>query len=303
MFRNYLLIALRNFKRQKLFSLLNIFGLALGLASAILIFLYVSDELRYDTMQPYFKDTYRIGCTFTNPDGQHFDNTVSPGFFMRYLKDNRSEVLYTCRIDNIGYPTSLNYKPKDKIALTEKIVWAEPGFDKVLYFNLLKGNREKMFSSYNSIVISETGARNLFGQEDPMGKVISLKHLFATNGREIDVVVTGIYKDYPANSHFKPDYIINMNALHSIYGEHFADYQEGTQFGQYTEFFENYIVLKPGADIKPINAVLNKLANQMLQSSPGAAPTGAKFSSFSIKLGGHPFRFKKFMGGQFQYAW
>lgn len=284
MFRNYLLIALRNFKRQKLFSLLNIFGLALGLASAILIFLYVSDELRYDTMQPYFKDTYRIGCTFTNPDGQHFDNTVAPGFFMRYLKDNRSEVLYTCRIDNIGYPTSLNYKPKDKIALTEKIVWAEPGFDKLLYFNLIKGNREKMFSSYNSIVISETGARILFGQEDPMGKVISLKHLFATNGREIDVLVTGIYRDYPANSHFKPDYIINMNALHSIYGEHFADYQQGTQFGQYTEFFESYVVLKPGADIKPINAVLNKLANQMLQSSPGAAPNGTKFSTFSIKL-------------------
>ena len=195
MFRNYLLIAFRNFKRQKLFSLLNIFGLALGLASAILIFLYVSDELRYDSMQPNFKDTYRIGCTFTNPDGQHFDNTVAPGFFMRYLKDNRSDVLFTSRIDNIGYPTSLNYKPKDKIVLTEKIVWAEPGFNKVLYFDLLKGSIEKMFSGFNSIVISETGARNLFGKEDPMGKVISLKHLFATNGREIDVVVTGVYKD------------------------------------------------------------------------------------------------------------
>ena len=105
MFRNYLLIALRNFKRQKLFSLLNIFGLSLGLASAILIFLYVSDELRYDTMQPYYKDTYRIGCTFINPDGQRFDNSVAPGFFMRYLKDNRSEILHSTRIDNIGYPT------------------------------------------------------------------------------------------------------------------------------------------------------------------------------------------------------
>ena len=142
MFRNYLLIALRNFKRQKLFSLLNIFGLSLGLASAILIFLYVSDELRYDTMQPYYKDTYRIGCTFINPDGQRFDNSVAPGFFMRYLKDNRSEILHSTRIDNIGYPTSLNYKPTDKIVLTEKIVWAEPGFNKVLYFDMLRGNRE-----------------------------------------------------------------------------------------------------------------------------------------------------------------
>ncbi len=284
MFRNYLLIALRNFKRQKLFSLLNIFGLALGLASAILIFLYVSDELRYDTMQPYYKDTYRIGTVFTNPDGQRFENTVGPGLFMRYLKDNRSEVLYTCRIDNIGYPTSLNFKPADKIVLTEKIVWAEPGFDKILYFDLQEGNRESMFRNFNSIVISETGARNLFGKEDPIGKVISLKHVFATQGKEVNVQVTGVYRDYPANSHFKPDYIINMNALHAVYGEHYNEYLEGNRFSQFMEFFESYVVLKPGADIKPIHAVLNTLAGQILKSSVGAAPPGSKFEGFTIKL-------------------
>ncbi|MBN8850682.1 MAG: hypothetical protein BGO55_30740 [Sphingobacteriales bacterium 50-39] len=284
MFRNYLLITLRNFKRQKLFSLLNIFGLALGLASAVLIFLYVSDELRYDTMQPFYKDTYRIGTVFTNPDGQRFENTVSPGFFMRYLKDNRAEVLYSCRIDNIGYPTSLNYKPTDKIVLTEKIVWAEPGFNKVLYFDLLRGNREKMFNDFNTIALSQTGARNLFGKEDPIGKIISLKHIFATRGQEVNVQVTGIYRDYPANSHFKPDYIININALHGIYGDHFAEYLEGTQFGQYTSFFENYIVLKPGADIKPVNAVLNTLAAQMLKSSAGVAPAGSKLEATAIRL-------------------
>jgi putative ABC transport system permease protein len=283
MLRNYLVIALRNFKRQKLFSLLNIFGLALGLASAILIFLYVSDELRYDTMQPFYKDTYRVGCTFINPDGQRFENTVAPGFFLRYLKDNRSEVLYTSRIDNIGYPTSLNYKPTDKIVLTEKIVWAEPGFDKLLYFNLLKGNREKMFGDFNTILISETGARNLFGKEEAMGKVISLKHIFSTQGKEINVRVTGVYKDYPSNSHFKPDYIINMNALHTIYGNHFSEYQENTSFGQFTSFFESYIVLKHGTDIKPINTILNTLASQMLKSSQGIPP-GTRFEGFTIKL-------------------
>ncbi len=284
MFRNYLLIAFRNFKRQKLFSLLNVFGLALGLASAILIFLYVSDELRYDKMQPYYNNTYRVGTTFINPNGQRFENTVAPGFFMRYLKDNRSEVLYTSRIDNIGYPTSLNYKPTDKIVLTEKIVWAEPGFDKLLYFDLVKGNRGKMFENFNSILVSETGARNLFGKEDPMGKVISLKHIFSTRGQEVNVQVTGVYRDYPSNSHFKPDYIINMNALHGIYGDHFTEYLEGTRFGQFTSFFESYIVLKPGADIKPINAVLNNLANQMLKSSTGVAPDGSKFEGYTIKL-------------------
>ncbi len=284
MFRNYLLITLRNFKNQKLFSLLNIFGLALGLASAILIFLYVDDELRYDSMQPYYKDTYRVGTTFINPDGQRFDNTSVPGYFMRYLKDNRSEVLHATRIDYIGYPTSLNYKPADKIVLTEEIKWAEPDFYKVLYFDLLRGNKKKMFESFNSIVLSETGARRIFGDADPMGKVISLKHFWATNDREIDLMVTGIYRDYPSNSHFKPEYIVNMNAMHNIQGEHFNEYLEGTRFSRYTEFFESYLVLKPGTDIKPINAVLNRLAYQMIQSDSGARASGAKFEGFTTKL-------------------
>ncbi|HEY2349706.1 MAG TPA: FtsX-like permease family protein, partial [Puia sp.] len=113
---------------------------------------------------------------------------------------------------------------------------------------------------------------------------ISLKHVFATQGREVNVVVTGIYRDYPANSHFKPDYIINMNALHTVYGEHFAEYLEGDHFSQYENFFETYVVLKPGADIKPIHAVLNTLATQMLKSSAGNVPPGSKFEGFTIKL-------------------
>src|SRR5690242_9095741 len=108
MFRNYLLIAFRNFKKQKLFTLLNMFGLALGLASAILIFLYVSDELRYDDMHPYYKNTYRVGVTWTNANGENFSNTESPGYFVRYLKDNRSVINRATRIAYIGYPTSLH---------------------------------------------------------------------------------------------------------------------------------------------------------------------------------------------------
>ncbi len=224
------------------------------------------------------------GTTFVSPDGQRYDNTVSPGFFMRYLKDNRPEVLLTTRVDNIGYPTSLNYKAADKIVLTEEIRWAEPGFHKILYFDLLRGDKEKMFQNYNSIVLSETGAKRLFGKEDPMGKVISLKHFWATHDKEIDVIVTGVYRDYPSNSHFKPEYIININAMHNVYGEHYAEYLEGTRFGQYTEFFESYITLKPGADIKPVNTILNTLANQMLQSDSASRASGAKLESFTIPL-------------------
>lgn len=282
MIRNYLLIALRNFQRQKLFTLLNIFGLALGLASAILIFLYVSDELQYDIMHPFYKDTYRVGVTFTNAEGQTNDNTFSPGFLTRSLKDTRSEVLDITRIDYVGYPTSLHHKESDKIILTEQIKWAEPGFNKIVWFKLLKGNEDKMFESHNSIILSESGAEMMFGKKDPLGEVITVKHNFATNGREIDLMVTGVFKDFPSNSHFKAKYLININALRAV-TTNFDQYLEGRTF-QNISFFENYLVLKPGSDTKAIEQTLDKLCTQMVEGDSSVRAAGFKMSGFLTKL-------------------
>ncbi len=83
------------------------------------------------------------GATWTNPDGRTFDNTDSPGFWVKDLKDNRTEIIHAARIAYIGYPTSLNHKAKEKIILTEEIRWAEPGFDEVLDFHLDKRKQRK----------------------------------------------------------------------------------------------------------------------------------------------------------------
>ena len=283
MIRNYLVIALRNFQRQKLFALLNMFGLALGLASAILIFLYVSDELQYDVMHPHYGSTYRIGCTFTNPNGQVFDNTTSPGFWIKHLQETRSDVMDATRVDYIGYPTSLHHKPTDKIILTEEIKWAEPGFDDIIDFRLSHGNQEKMFDDYNTIVLSETGAKRLFGDDDPMGEIITIKHPFATDGKEIDVMVTGIYHDLPSNSHFKPKYLVNVNAFRSVL-PNFNNYMEGTRFADRIEFFESYVVLKPGSDIHAIETSLQAQADRLIQSDSGASAAGFKMSAFLTKM-------------------
>lgn len=282
MIRNYLLIALRNFQRQKLFSLLNMFGLALGVACAILIFLYVSDELQYDTMHPYASDTYRIGTKFTNADGRVFINTVSPGLFVKRLKDTRTEVKEAVRIDYIGYPTSLHHKAKDKIVLTEEIRWAEPGFDKIVAFELLKGNREKMFDDPNSMVISEEGAKKLFGSADPIGEIVTVKHNWATRDRELDIMVTGVYRDYPSNSHFKPQYIININAFRAIQ-ENFDNYMQGTSL-QNSNFFENYVVFKPGVDVSVVEKDLQGLGREITESDSGFVAAGWKMDIFMKKL-------------------
>jgi putative ABC transport system permease protein len=279
MIRNYILIALRNFQRQKFFVLLNMFGLALGLASAILIFLYVTDELQYDVMHPHYRNTYRMGTVWQNPNGQVFENTAAPGYFTRRLKEDRTEVLNAIRIDYIGYPTSLHHKAADKIILTEKIKWAEPGFDAVLSFDLLKGNKENIFDDVNSMVVSESGARKLLGDLDPIGQVISVKHNFATQGREIDVMITGVYRDYPSNSHFKPDYLLNVNALKAVV-ENFDNYMEGTSLRQNMEWFETYLVLQPGASAKAVEDAAQAYAREIVEADSATAANGWKLSAF-----------------------
>ena len=265
-----------------MFALLNMFGLALGLASAILIFLYVSDELQYDTMHPHAKNTYRIGTTFTNPQGQTNTNTVAPGYLLRSLRDTRPEILDIARIDYIGYPTTVHHKKADKIILTEEIKWAEPGFDRIIAFELVKGNREKMFENHKSIILSESGAERIFGSNDPMGEILTIKHNFATNGQEVDVMVTGIYKDFPSNSHFKAKYLININAFRGVV-EDFDQYLEGANFRN-VSFFESYIVVRPGTDIKPLEEDLRKYSAAMIENDSAVRSQGFKMSAFVTPL-------------------
>ena len=96
-------------------------------------------------------------------------------------------------------------------------------------------------------------------------------------------MVTGVYRDYPSNSHFKPLYILNVNALRAIYPD-FSQFMEGSRFGQNTGFFENYIVMKKGADTKPVEATLKTLAKQMIESDSGAVAAGWKFDPFLTKM-------------------
>ena len=111
-------------------------------------------------------------------------------------------------------------------------------------------------------------------------------------------MVTGVYKDYPSNSHFKPKYIINVNAMRNIYGNDFNDYMEGTAFDQSTSvFFRIISYLKPGANIKPINAALNTMANANDASQiPLPGKRMSRFLAFHDQNDGPPFRQKKSYG-------
>lgn len=110
-------------------------------------------------------------------------------------------------------PTSIHYEPTDKILLSEDIIWAEDNISDVIAVSVIKGDFENPLKNLNSIMLSESTAKQLFGDEDPINKSVSVSHMWLTNNEKVELMITAIYKDFPSNSHLEPKYIANILAL------------------------------------------------------------------------------------------
>jgi len=266
MIRNYFTIAIRSFSRQKVYTFINISGLAIGLAGALLIFGYILDELSYDSIHPYSENTYRIGTQRIFDDGNENYYSSSPALWSSQLEDQTPEVQSILRTMFIPYPTSVNYKEIDKILLTEKLIFVEKGFPEVLYFEVIHGDRDNPFQEVNAMALSESTAEKIFGDEDPIGKILTIKHPFATSDKEVDLMVTAVYEDYPVNSHINPDYLVNIEAMRSVIEwANFDDLFTGWLRG----FMASYIVFKDGTDIDGIEDQLGTLVFDNLGDEAG----------------------------------
>src|SRR5437868_5268519 len=118
MLLNYFLLALRNVKKQRGYAVINTLGLAIGLASALLIFLYVRHERTYDTFHPYYDQTYRIGYKLDFKNGQHEAFAASPAGWDNYIKDTYAGVSKITSFISEGMPTSFDFKNGEKIVLS-----------------------------------------------------------------------------------------------------------------------------------------------------------------------------------------
>jgi putative ABC transport system permease protein len=190
MLRSYFIVAFRTFSRQKAYSLLNISGLAIGLAGAFLIYTYIIDELRYDTIHPFHKNTYRLGTHYIPEDGDERKFSSAPALWSGQLKEQFPGVKSILRSIWVGFPYSIHYKDKDRIILTEELFLVDNSFREVLYFDVIAGNRETALQDVNSIALSESTAKKIFGSEDPIGKILSVKHVYGTEGQELNLAVT-----------------------------------------------------------------------------------------------------------------
>lgn len=259
MFKSYLLIAFRHFLREKRATSINLIGLGVGLASAAFIILYVYDELSFNSMHPYAERTWRLGFGYTNLQGATDKNYEAPGDWARKLKEDVPEVQQTLRVLHAQFPTTIENKAAQKTVLVNDCRWIEPHLPEVFALKLIKGDTAHLFKQPNTIAISQTAAKTLFGDVDPMGQTITVKDNQYTNGEAEDLVVTGVYEDYPANSTFRFQYLINIQSLRP-YQKDFNAFMEGASF-------EEYVVLRENASFDKVEDYLKKECDKLLKEN------------------------------------
>jgi putative ABC transport system permease protein len=205
MFSTYLKSAFRNLKRNRTYSLLNIFGLATGMAACIVILLFVFYEDSFDSM--HHRNIYRLNTV------EKFSNTAPPDrtaitlFQMGpTLKAEFPEVLGYSRVDRYKQ-YQITYG--EKSVFFPQTYFVDTSFLRMFDFPLLKGDRQTALQKPNSIVLTESSARTIFGTVDPIGKTIS--HV---GGDTLLFTVTGILKDVPANSQFQFDALQSYNTIY-----------------------------------------------------------------------------------------
>ena len=240
MLKNYIKIALRNLFRNKLYSFLNIAGLAIGIACCILILLYVQDELSFDRFHEKSDNIYRLVPTFVTSERTMY---IATNAHMQgpMLKAEFPEVVNYVRFTSYGSRKVVQY---EEITFNEeKFLWADETLFDVFSFKLVKGNPKDALVKPNSLVITEEMAIKYFGDEDPIGK-----NLRIGTERSSDALysVTGVMENVTKTSHMRPDFFASFSTLDlQPTGNTTQDLL--SQISYYT-----YLLLRDGTDYKDL---------------------------------------------------
>lgn len=241
MLKNYWKIAIRNIMRSKGFSFLNITGLTLGMASATLILLWIQHETSFDRW--HAKDA-RLYELMTNhfADGKLGTGVNTPEIMPPAIKKDCPEVEDVMRVSWNSY-LLFNYKDK---ALKLDGVAADTGFLTAFSFPLLKGDAKTALRDPYSIVMTETGAKKLFGNEDPIGKVVKMDN-------KENYKVSGVLKDLPDNTQFRFEWLMSYNFL-TMKGYIDSDWTDVNN--------RAFVLLKPNTTATSVNARLKGMIHR-----------------------------------------
>lgn len=255
MFHNYLQVALRNLVANRLYSFINIIGLAVGLAACVMIALFVRDELSYDKHWDKADRIYRLHATFNIPGREPMHFVKSPGpakhALVRYFSE---DVAATTRIRTF-FPT-LSYK--DQVA-SERIHWTDPETADIFNFDVIAGSMKDALDDKSSIAVDRSFAERYFGTTDALGEVVNLKIYDIAR----DYKVAAVFEDLPENT------VLDVQAFAAIDEADFANQQ--WEFEQwYSTNSYMFFELKSGSNIDSINDRSADFVNNEIKIDPNA---------------------------------
>ncbi|SMD34742.1 putative ABC transport system permease protein [Reichenbachiella faecimaris] len=214
MLKNYILSAIRNITKKKLYSSLNILGLAIGMAGTLLILQYVRFETSYNNFHEHRDNIYRISYSKEKSGVESFNTVLTYMGVGPLMVQQFPEVVDFTRLHPANLITSKALIQKDEHLFEEEgIYFTDPSFFTIFSFELVEGDPSTALNEQFSAVISESMAKKYFGNENPIGKTIR-------KDRDENYIITGIIKDTPKNSHIKINLLLSHNTLSTIMGEH-----------------------------------------------------------------------------------
>jgi ABC-type antimicrobial peptide transport system permease subunit len=233
MFKNYFKTAWRSLRNNAMYSFINIAGLASSLAISILLLLWVTDELSYDRFNLNAENIYKLAPKFDEQNVWY----MTPAPIAVYAKKEVPEVQDACRITQNGNVSTFEYNGRKFIQSNN--CSADASLFSMFTFPFIEGNPRQPFTGAHSIVLSETTAKTIFGNEDPMGKVLKAddKKLYR---------VTGVIKDMPANSYIHYNIVFNFQQLEEEYDTSNNFKTLNTNWDQYN--YETFVMLKPNTN-------------------------------------------------------
>lgn len=264
MLRNYLIIAYRNLRKHSFYTLINILGLAVGIASCLIIVTYVVDELSYDRHHAHADRIYRVDSEIKfGPN--HLFLAVAPAPLAEAFRNDYPEVEAIGRFWNDG---SILVKRVDQNIKETRAIYADSSIFRIFTIPFVKGSLEKALQDPFTMVISESAAKKYFPDEDPINQTLILENKDAYK-------ITGVYQDMPATSHFRFDL---MMALVSI-----PYHKDGNWL---SNNFATYLKLRPGSTREGLEAKLPQMVDKYCGPQAKMA-LGGDFSMENFRASGN----------------
>ena len=240
MLKNYITIAFRNLRKHSFYTFINILGLAIGIASCLLIVLYITHELSYDTHHVSADRIYRVDCEIKfGPN--HLRMAVTPGPMAEALRNDYPEVEHAGRFWNNG---SMLVKRVDQNIKETDVVFADSSILNIFTIPFIQGNPKDALRDPYSMIISQRAAEKYFPNESPIGQILILEN-------KDNYKITGVYENMPATSHFRYDLIMALVS---------DPYHRDPQW--LSNNFTTFIKLKPGTDYKDLEAKFPKMVDK-----------------------------------------